>query len=162
MWQRNHGAVLMVSLIVLTILTILGVSAVRMTITHSQIVKNLQEQMESGHVLKTLVQDWLRCTEFWRGAPADRCLTVNGQLIRVRIHEPICKGVISAEGESVDAGGTYVYEVHAEVVDPQTGGTNYMVSNNMRWGVSLPRASECRTAPTGALDTLCANPYPCE
>lgn len=169
MWHQNNGAVLMVSLIVLTILTILGLGAVRITTTHSHIVRNLQEQMENEHALKALVQDWLHCQDFWRGAPvdgngapADRCLTVNGQLVRVRIHEPICKGVLGAEGESVEAGRTYVYEVHAEVVDPQTGGSNYMVGNTMRWGLSLPRASNCRTAPSGAKHTLCKNPYPCE
>ncbi|KAA6187477.1 hypothetical protein F2Q65_02905 [Thiohalocapsa marina] len=172
MKQRSTGAVLIVSLVMLTVLTILGVSAVRMGVTHSRIVGNAQIRMETEQAVKLVFDHWFElgkdqdspCTGDRTGTESDLCLSLNGRDYRVHLRWLPCDEERDERPPPRgDSKGPYLHVVQGvgwEVAGP---GSLDAPEVDMRWGVALDQTVlDCRQTPPSLNTTCVAARFPCD
>lgn len=142
---RGSGAALAVTLFMLGLLTIMGVSAIMLGTTHLRQVGNLQAETETKMALDSTVLAYLSDQANFRVLSDPACLpvSVNGHTVNVDIGMPRCVALLSPAGGSTENANTSVFEICARAWDSIMG-TNLV----MRWGVSVPFA-ECPLAPGG-------------
>lgn len=136
----QSGVILAVTLFMLGLLTLLGISAVMLGTTHFRLVGNLQAEKEAEMAMQMAVERFISVPDPTHGrvdafnppaAPAQSSLTLNGQTITVDITQPRCVGYV----ESTDTGTTYatLWEFQAVARSTATG-----TCLAYRWGVSAP------------------------
>jgi hypothetical protein len=136
--HHQSGVALAVTLFMLALLTIIGVSAVMLGTTHFRLVSNLQAEKEAETAMQMAVEHLISVPT---GAhadafnppldPAAEYIEVNGHSIRVDISQPRCTGYI----ESRSGPDTYplLWEFRAVTQDDATG-ANF----TFHWGVTAP------------------------
>lgn len=146
--RHQSGVALAVTLFMLGLLTVIGVSAVMLGTTHLRLVSNLQAEKEAEMAL----QQWVECYISSPGQPiATGCppnnidplappsdpppesVTVNGRALVIDISKPRCTGYI----ETRSGPETYplLWEFTATATDTATG-----VSLRYHWGITAPMA----------------------
>lgn len=135
---RQAGVVLAVTLFMLALLTIIGISAVMMSTTHFRLVGNLQSEKEVEMAMQMAVEDFISVPKSGHpdafdppiGAPTST-LSVNGRPVQVTISQPRCVGYV----ESTCSGTTCSthWEFQAIATDTVTG-----TCQAYRWGISAP------------------------
>lgn len=132
----QSGVVLAVTLFMLGLLTLIGISAVMLGTTHFRLVGNLQAEKEVEMAMQRAVEEFIsvpgRADAF--NPPLDPepvAIAVNGHNISVDLTQPRCIGYV----ESTDTGTTYatLWEFQAVARDTVTG-----TCLAYRWGVSAP------------------------
>lgn len=149
---RQSGIVLAVTLFMLALLTLIGVSAVTMSTSHLRLTGNLQTEMETEAALNRVMETFLSSSApFTRPEglcnPPPQTVTVNGHAITVDIDEPICTGII----EKTDVFVPHVFDIRAQAIDNLTHS-----SATIHWGVSIPlpmapvgASAICKPVPSG-------------
>jgi Tfp pilus assembly protein PilX len=129
---RQHGAILLVTLIMLVILTLFAVSMIRLSGTNVKAVGNMQirgaleasaqQAIEKSIGSSNFYNDVINSTGPWAGAATTSAQTVNGYAVTVT--KPTCLYAQTAAGYSAVSGvapqDTY-WEQDATVTDNQTG-----------------------------------------
>lgn len=151
---QQTGVALAVTLFMLGLLTIIGVSAVMLGATHFRVAGNMQAEQEAEMAMQLAVEDFISVPLGSRpdafNPPLDpdpTTITVNGHTISVDITQPRCTGYI----ETTCSGTTCstLWELRAVAKDPVMG-----ACLAYRWGISAPMPpSLCLTqpAPTNSL-----------
>lgn len=145
---HQSGVVLTVTLFMLALLTLIGISAVTMSTSHFRLTGNLQAEMETEAGLNMVMENYLSSdAPFIRPGgvcrPAPQTVTVNGRTITVDIEEPVCTGII----EKTDVFIPHVFDIRATATDPLTGS-----SVSAHWGISIPlppSSAMCKPVPSG-------------
>lgn len=137
MSNRHHqrGAVLLVSLIMLVMLTLIVVSSINLSTADLRIVGNRQSKMAMSHSAQQAIEQVINSIAVF-DAPAPQTITVNG--VPVSVTAPVCLGTSPAAGYTAVSNVT-VYDTHwsltATATDPMTGATA-TVTQGVR--ISLP------------------------
>jgi Tfp pilus assembly protein PilX len=95
--QRQRGAVLLITLIMLSVMTLFGLSMLNMQSTEWRVVSNVQSSLRLQADVQQAIEDILSDPTFF-SAPAARSVTVNGNT--VAIASPVCTGVNRISGYS--------------------------------------------------------------
>jgi Tfp pilus assembly protein PilX len=119
--KRQSGAVLFVTLIMLTVMTLFGLSVLNMQTTEWRVIGNIQAKQRLQADVQQALEDVLSAADYF-SAPAGRSVTVNGTSIT--IGAPVCSGVALVTGYSAVA-SVAVYEsawtIEASATDTATG-----------------------------------------
>ena len=146
--NAQAGVALAVTLFMLALLTIIGVSAVTLSTTHFRLVGNLQTANEAEMALRSAMEQ-VACEKSGTDcAPATYAcrslnICVNGHAVEVQIR-PRCNGFAysSAEGGSISGRNvvdTY-WDLEGKMADPTAFfGTNISV----HWGLMVPKGGPC-------------------
>lgn len=129
--EKQGGATLLVSLIMLVVLTLLVVSAIRMGNTNLKTVGNMQAKNEATAAAQQAIEQIMGdLNNFY--TPTAQTITVdinNDGVIdyTVNTSAPVCLKMVAAEGYSVDFADsapkdTY-WDIKAVVTDSRTGAT---------------------------------------
>jgi Tfp pilus assembly protein PilX len=144
--QKQTGVVLAVTLFMLALLTIIGVSAVTLSTTHFRLVGNLQTANETEMALRSAMEQ-IACEKSGTDcAPANyNCrslnICVNNHAIQVEVR-PRCNGVAysSAEGGSISGKNvvdTY-WDLEGKIVNDVFG-----ANTTVHWGLMVPKGGPC-------------------
>lgn len=144
--NEQAGVALAVTLFMLALLTIIGVSAVTLSTTHFRLVGNLQTANETEMALRSAMEQ-IACEKSGTDcAPASySCrslnICVNGHPVRVEIR-PRCNGVAysSAEGGSISGKNvvdTY-WDLEGKIVNDVFG-----ANTTVHWGLMVPKGGPC-------------------
>lgn len=149
--SRQSGAVLAVSLIMLGLLTLIGVTAINTGLVNFKLVGNLQAEKAVEMALHKAGQEYLSSDAPFSGFttcdPPATTMVVNGLSITVDIDEPLCINVAEPEGESLSGGmatNVSMWEIRATAVDPASGARAVA-----RWGIAMPLLTICPPVRTG-------------
>lgn len=93
--KRQRGAVLLVSLIILMVITLFVISSANMSSTDLQIVGNFQRKMVMNQSVQQAIEEVLSNVSNFN-TPAAQTITVNG--IAVAVSAPQCVGTTTAAG----------------------------------------------------------------
>lgn len=145
---KQRGAVLIVSLLLLIVMTVLGVSAINMTSTDLRIAENTQQQMEAETAVQEAIEQVMSyfenfdINEYGYGYDSNPTVTVNGVKTQldsstlaingrnVVVQSRVCLGARHVEGDSIrektstgDSPGKYIkiWEIEASHSDPVSG-----------------------------------------
>lgn len=121
--KRQRGAVLLVSLIILMIITLFVVSSANLTSSDLRIVGNLQSKMTISRSVQQAIEEVLSNVNNFT-SPAAQSITVNG--IPVAISAPVCLGTSPAAGYTAVNNITLYdtnWSVTATATDALTGAT---------------------------------------
>lgn len=146
--HHQSGVVLTVTLFMLALLTLIGISAVTLSTSHFRLTGNLQAEMETEAALNVVMENYLSSdAPFIQPGgvchPAPQTVTVNGRAITVDIEEPVCTGII----ERTDVFTPHIFNIRATATDPLTAS-----SVTAHWGVSIPlppSSAMCKPVPSG-------------
>ena len=121
--QRQHGSSLLLSLIMLVVLTLLVVSAIRMSNANLKTVGNMQVKNEAVAAAQQAIEQQVmgNVSNFY--TPVDQPITINGYT--GTISAPVCLKMVPVSGYSVDFSAsapkdTY-WDIKAVVTDTRTG-----------------------------------------
>lgn len=118
---QQQGAVLIITLIMLSVMTLFGISIMSMQSTEWRVVGNAQAKQRLQADVEQALEDILSDATFFSAALA-RTATVNGNVIS--ISSPVCIGVNRISGYSA-VSNVSVYEtawtVEASATDAVTG-----------------------------------------
>lgn len=148
--QQQAGVVLAVTLFMLALLTIIGISAVMLSTTHFRLVGNLQTTIEAEMALRSAIEQVVcekvdgecrKMTYFCK--TINFC--VNGRTVPVQIRSS-CNGAAfsNSEGGSLSATNildTY-WDMEGKVVDAMFG-----ANTAVHWGLRVPQGGTCPGAP---------------
>lgn len=121
--KRQRGAVLLVSLIILMIITLFVMSSANMSSSDLRTVGNFQSKLVIGQDAQQAIETVLSSVTSFT-APAARTITVNG--IDVAVAAPSCLGTSIASGYTAVNNITLYdtnWSVTATATDPITGAT---------------------------------------
>ncbi|MBC7620312.1 MAG: hypothetical protein H7293_15250 [Candidatus Saccharibacteria bacterium] len=121
--ERQHGVSLLLSLIMLVVLTLLVVSAVRMTNSNLRTVGNMQARNEAAAAAQQAIEQQVMGDVGNFYAPVDQPISINGYT--GTISAPVCLKMVPASGYSADFASsapkdTY-WDIKAVVIDTRTG-----------------------------------------
>ena len=144
-FTSEGGVALAVTLFMLALLTIIGVSAVTLSNTHFRLVGNLQTANEAEMALRSALEQMACeiedgvCKEMKYGR-RNMNIPVNGHQIQVEIN-PKCNGAayVSAEGTSQRSRNsldTY-WDLEAKVNDV------FGTKTTVHWGLMVPLTGRC-------------------
>jgi len=144
--SQQAGVVLAVTLFMLALLTIIGVSAVTLSTTHFRLVGNLQTAIEAEMALRSAMEQ-AACDKSGTDCapPTYACrsfnICVNGHSVGVQIR-PRCNGVAysSAEGGSISGKNvvdTY-WDLEGKIVNDVFG-----ANTTVHWGLMVPKGGPC-------------------
>ena len=131
--NRQRGAVLIVSLIMLVVLTLLAVSGIRSSSVNLRIAGNMQMQAEASAAAQQAIEEVISNTNFTLAAPAPKPVG----LYTVTFDPPVCQSAkpvtkvdpgLPADGSCLGSTGSpYCYwttwDIAASAIDPKTGAT---------------------------------------
>lgn len=142
MWQRNRqkGVVLAVTLFMLALLTIIGVSAVTLSTTHFRLVGNLQSANEAEMAMRFAIESFISekntdgiLKSFECGKCVNYPVCTNDHQVDIKI-TPKCMGKIPPNSESsltkkqpMDG----LWDIEAKLSDSSTG--------TVHWGLITPK-----------------------
>lgn len=129
--RRQHGATLLVGLVMLVVLTLLVVSGIRASSANLKIVGNVQARDEAAAQAQLAVEDMLNnVSNFY--TPTSRTLSVDADgdgsaEYTVLVSAPVCLKLITVDGYSVEfadsAPKDSYWDVAVQVTDARTGAT---------------------------------------
>lgn len=105
-FNRQRGATLLITLIMLVVLTLFAVTGFRLSSVNLKIAGNFQQQRFLEATIQQAVEQFLSTSEGFgaiSGVPAGRTVTVNG--ITVTLSTPKCNYYAIAEGYGKEVGG---------------------------------------------------------
>ena len=121
--QRQHGISLLLSLVMLVVITLLVVSAVRMSNSNLKTVGNMQFKNEAVAAAQQAIEQQVmgNVSNFY--TPVDQPILINGYT--GTISAPVCLKMVPVPGYSVDFSAsapkdTY-WDIKAVVTDTRTG-----------------------------------------
>ena len=131
--NRQRGATLVVSLIMLVVLTLLAVSGIRSSSVNLRIAGNMQMQAEASAAAQQAIEEVISNTNFTLLKPAVK--TVDSYT--VTFDQPVCQSAkpvtkvdpgLPADGSCLGSTGSpYCYwttwDIAASAIDPKTGAT---------------------------------------
>lgn len=138
----SKGFALAVALFMLVLLTLIGVTAMKLTATHSRIVGNLQvateQEMAARAAIETYVTDHpaLACEV----TPISVCIQQRQVCVSV-CTKCIGRGVRNPEGGSI-SGGKPLYDSYWDIsatTEPETLGAEVTI----HWGLMIPLSGFC-------------------
>lgn len=102
---KQLGTVLAVSLVMLTVVTLLGVAALNLSTTNLRLAGNTQAEKEVEAALKTAIETFVSSSDpFMRSGgtcnPAPQTVTVQGHAVAVDLDEPFCLSAVAVPGSS--------------------------------------------------------------
>ena len=121
--QRQHGSSLLLSLVMLVALTLLVVSAVRMSNSNLKTVGNMQFKNEAVAAAQQAIEQQVigNVSNFY--TPVDQPISINGYT--GTISAPVCLKMVPVPGYSVDFAASVpkdiYWDVKAVVTDTRTG-----------------------------------------
>jgi Tfp pilus assembly protein PilX len=122
--RHQRGAVLLVGLILLMIITLFVVSSAKLTSSDLRVVGNFQSKMEIGQSTQQAIEEVLSNLSNF-STPVAQTITVNG--IQVAVSAPTCLGTSPAPGYTA-VNNISLYDTNWSVVatatDPITGATS--------------------------------------
>ena len=130
--RRQQGAVLIVSLLMLVVLTLLAVSAINTSTVNLRIVDNMRAQQEVESTTQRAIEQVLSDVDNF-SSPAAQTLTIDGH--NVAISQPQCVRFRPATGYSAKWGlapEDTTWEVDASLTDASTG-----AQANIRQGIEI-------------------------
>lgn len=122
--KRQRGAVLLVSLVMLMVITLFVVSSANMSSTDLRIVGNLQRKMVINQSVQQAIEDVLSNVSNFN-TPVAQTITVNGTAVAVSA--PACLGTATAAGYTAVNNITLYdtnWSVSATATDLLTGATS--------------------------------------
>ena len=123
--QRQHGASLLLSLVMLGVLTLLVVSAVRMSHTNIKTVGNMQFKNEAAAAAQQAIEQQVMGSLSNFYTPVDQPISINGYT--GTISAPTCIKMVTVPGYSVDFAASVpkdtFWDIKAVVTDTRTGAT---------------------------------------
>ena len=146
--QQQTGVVLAVTLFMLALLTIIGVSAVTLSTTHFRLVGNLQTAHESEMALRSSIEQ-LVCEKVDGDCSRMEyfCKTmnfcVNGRIVPVQIRSS-CNGATKNSESSLQSStplDTY-WDMEGKVADTMFGANTVV-----HWGLMVPKGGACPPRP---------------
>ncbi len=131
--NKQRGATLVVSLIMLVVLTLLVVSGIRSSNVNLRIAGNMQVQEEASAAAQQAIEQVISNTNFTLATPAARTVdsyTVTFDPPVCQSSKPVAKGDpgLPDDGSCLGStGATYCYwttwDITAAAIDPKTGAT---------------------------------------
>jgi hypothetical protein len=121
--QRQHGTSLLLSLVMLVVLTLLVISAIRMTNSNLRTVSNMQSKNEAVATAQQAIEQMVMGDVSHFYTPVDQAITIPGYTGTVSA--PVCLKMVAVPGYSLDFAAsapldTY-WDVKAVVTDTRTG-----------------------------------------
>lgn len=157
---RHSGAALAVALVMLVVLTLIGVTAMKMSATHFRIAGNLQIANEVEMAARNAIEEFvsshtvISCGKF----PVLQC--IDGRQICIAVSAQ-CMGraVSDSEGSSISS-DKQVYDSYWEfVAEPES---EYQGANiRVHWGLMIPFSNFCPKYPSSDCPEN-VNPVSCE
>lgn len=120
--RNQEGAVLIVSLIILIVLTLFAVSGINLTNVNLKIVGNMQAQKRMEMAAQNAIEQTLSSPTYFSMSPAARTVNVGGY--NVDLAAPSCVQSVAATGYSATSGISPEdndWEIVAEVTDTLSG-----------------------------------------
>lgn len=93
--KNQHGAVLLMALMFLILLTLIGIAAVNSTSSGFKVVGNMQSRAYALSVAQAAIESVISSTTAFY-TPATSTVTVDGQIVAVSV--PVCTGTSPAAG----------------------------------------------------------------
>lgn len=93
--KNQHGAVLLMALMFLILLTLIGIAAVNSTSSGFKVVGNMQSRAYALSVAQAAIESVISSTTAFY-APATSTVMVDGQIVAVSV--PVCTGTSPAAG----------------------------------------------------------------
>lgn len=131
--QRQRGATLLVSLIMLVVLTLFAVTGFNLSSVNLKIVGNFQQQKATEAVVQQAIEQLMSTATAFNPTPVATCICVNGASAdcgscgtgyQVQIDMPRCKYTAVAKGYTKKIGELTPqdtsWEVRASYTDPST------------------------------------------
>ena len=124
--KRQRGSSLLLSLVMLVVLTLLVVSAIRMSNSNLKSVGNMQFKNEAVAAAQQAIERQVMgdVSNFY--TPVDQPISINGYV--GTISAPVCLKIVAISGYSAEFAAsvpkdTY-WDIKAVVTDPRTGATS--------------------------------------
>jgi len=122
--SRQRGAVLIIILIMLAVMTLFGISIMNMQLTEWRVIGNAQSKQRVQADVAQAIEDILSDTTFF-ATPSARTVTINGN--EISIGAPVCTGVNRVSGYSA-VSNFAVYDVAWTVEASATAATTGAVA----------------------------------
>jgi len=142
--RQQTGASLLISLVMLVVLTLLVVSAIRMSNSNLKVVGNMQAKNEATSAAQQAIEQVMsNASNFYTPAPQTISIDINSDGTAdysVAVAAPVCLKMVAVPGYSVDfadsAPQDSYWDIKAVVTDPRTG-----ASSTVHQGVKMRMAS---------------------
>lgn len=126
---KQRGATLLVGLVMLVVLTLLVVSAIRVSSTNLKVVGNMQVKSEAVAAAQQAIEGILSdVTNFYTPTARTTTVDINNDSIAdytVALSAPVCLKLVAVDGYSVDfaesAPKDSYWDIRAVVTDTRTG-----------------------------------------
>ena len=121
--HRQHGTSLLLSLVMLVVITLLVVSAIRMSNSNLKTVGNMQSKNAAAAAAQQAIEQQVMSNVSNFYAPVDQTISISGYT--GTISAPVCLKMMAVPGYSVDFSAsapkdTY-WDIKAIVTDTRTG-----------------------------------------
>lgn len=142
--KKQTGASLLISLVMLVVLTLLVVSAIRMSNSNLKVVGNMQAKNEATSAAQQAIEQVMsNASNFYTPTPKTISIDINNDGTAdysVAVSAPVCLKMVAVPGYSVDfadsAPQDAYWDIKAVVTDTRTG-----ASSTVHQGAKLRMAS---------------------
>ncbi|NCA71289.1 MAG: hypothetical protein EOM91_14550 [Sphingobacteriia bacterium] len=143
---RQAGVVLVVTLFMMGLLTIIGVSAIHMSTSHFRLVGNLQDANELEMAARAVIERYASENPNLNCANVAIPIEVHGRSICIAI-DTRCVGMTPGdpEGSSL-VDGKQVFDAHWEI-RARPVGIDWSEGLLLHWGLVIPVSSFCPSCP---------------